>query len=341
MSSIEDADRLQTEFDALPLPPADRGGMVFCVAEGRGIAPARLAKSASGEAVVLFPVEKPSAPLPPIELRHLSVLFAARCRVVGSEDEERLYTVVQCHGEDALRAYFFSMVGALLKRRSDQPPTANDIQSSVRALIELFRAAAQPATRSLRGLWGELLVLAISSDPRTLAEGWHITGDERFDFSLDSHRLEVKTGSRGSRRHHFSLDQLSAEGLQVCVISLQIEPAAGGLALTDLIDLVTPKLRGPTAVARFVATVANVLGSDWGDYRSRFDQVLAAASVRFVAADDVPKVSLPLPLGVGQVEFVADLEHCPVLTPMDLRRAGALWEAAIPVASSPAPGPIR
>ena len=125
------------------------------------------------------------------------------------------------------------------------------------------------------------------------------------------------------------------------MISLQIEPAAGGLALTDLIDLVTPKLRGPTAVARFIATVANVLGSDWGDYRSRFDQMLAAASVRFVAADDVPKVSLPLPPGVGQVEFVADLEHCPVLTPMDLRRVGALWEAAIPVASSPAQGPIR
>ena len=126
---------------ALPLPrTTTTGGLAFSVATAPGIAPVRLGKSIEGEPAILFPLTEGASNRAPIELRHLSVLFGARCHVSGDADEEAYFTVVWCHGDDALQGYFLLMARTLL---SALGPVADEksVEKSVLAFVELFRAA--------------------------------------------------------------------------------------------------------------------------------------------------------------------------------------------------------
>ena len=316
---------------ALPLPRTTTGGLAFSVATSPGIAPVRLGKSIEGEPAILFPSNEVASQRAPIELRHLSVLFGARCHISGEAEEEAYFTVVWCHGGDALQGYFLLMARTLL---SALGPDADEtsVEKAVLAFVELFRAAGKPPAHALRGLWGELLVIARSVDPVTVLRAWHIAAIERFDFGAANQRVEVKTAGRASRRHHFSLDQLAVHELEVCVASIQIEPSAAGPSLMQLVDEVTSRLKQLDDAARLTTTVGGVLGTDWTEYSSaRFDDVLAFSSVRFYRAEAVPRVILPVPVDVTQVEFVSDLTRTEALSHGDLAAAGGLWSAIRPL----------
>jgi hypothetical protein len=320
---------------ALPLPrTTTTGGLVFSVATAPGIAPVRLGKSIEGEPAILFRSNEVASQRAPIELRHLSVLFGARCRVSGEseeeEEEEAHFTVVWCHGDDPLQDYFMLMAKTLL---SALGPDANEtsVEKTVLSFVELFRAAAKSPAYALRGLWGELLVIARSADPVTVLRAWHIAAIERFDFGAGNQRVEVKTAGRASRRHHFSLEQLVVPDLEVCVASIQVEPSAAGPSLRQLVDDVASRLTQADDAIRLTTTVGAVLGTDWTEYSSaRFDDTLAFSSLRFYRADAVPRVILPLPLAVTQVEFVSDVSASETLSPAALSAAGGLWSAIRP-----------
>jgi hypothetical protein len=315
----------------LPVPRSQYGGLAFSVASNTTIAPAKLGKSIEGEPAILFPSTESAAHRPPVELRHLSVLFGARCHVLGDVDEESYFTVVRCHGDDALQRYFLLMAGGLLSAL-DPGAVDDDVERALRAFVELFRAVTKPQANTLRGLWGELLVIARGTDVATVLRAWHLAADERFDFGGGRQRLEVKTSARSSREHHFALDQLTATDVDVCIASVQVEPSTAGLALQDLVEEIGKRLANADDLIRLHTTVGTVLGGEWTEYsNARFDDTLGAASLRFYRADTVPRVSVPLPIGVRLVEFVADLSGCTPMTYQDLSQSGGLWSAARPL----------
>lgn len=330
MTDFHAAD-LAALIDRLPMPRAHHGGLAFSVASVAGLAPARIGKSIEGDAVVLFPSSEPSARRPPVELRHLSVLFGARCRVFGDTEEEAFFTVVRCHGDTAVQTYFLHMAKGLL---SVLGPNAREaqVEQAVQAFVELFRAATKPPAYALRGLWGELLLIARCTDPIAVFRAWHVTGDERFDFGQGHQRVEVKTSGRSSRAHHFSLDQLTAVGVDVCLVSIQVEPSAAGRSLLELVDDISSKLTSVDDAMRLHVTVGAVLGIDWTDYATaRFDDSLSSSSIRFYKIEDVPRIQVPLPKAVTQVHFVSDLAASNSMAVADLNAAGGLWAAAVPL----------
>lgn len=315
---------------ALPIPQPARGGLAFSVATLPIIAPVRLGKSTDGEPAILFASSERASQRPPIELRHLSILFGARCHVSGVVEEEAHFTVVRCRGDAALQGYFLLMAKTLLLAAGPDPDETT-VEKSVLAFVELFRSAGKPPAYAVRGLWGELLLIARSVDPVSVLRAWHIAAIERFDFGAADKRVEVKTAGRSSRRHHFSLEQLIVAELDVCVASIQVEPSAAGQSVRDLVDEIASRLEQVDDAVRLSTTVGAVLGTDWADYSTaRFDDALAAASVRFYRAEAVPRVDLPVPDAVTQVEFVSDLGGVEPLTHADLAAAGGLWNAIRP-----------
>lgn len=323
---------LASAIAGLPVPIAKFGGLAFSAATTPSITPARLGKSTEGDPAILFPSSERATQRPPIELRHLSVLFGARCHVSGEveEEQEAYFTVVRCHGDDVLQKYFLLMAETLLSALGPGA-TESSVEKSVLAFVDLFRAAGKPPAYALRGLWGELLLIARSGDAITALRAWHVAADERFDFGAGRQRVEVKTSGRGSRRHHFSLEQLTADDLEVCVASIQIEPSAAGRTLLELVDAIAARLTQIDDTIRLTTTVGLVLGTDWSEYsNARFDDALAAASLRFYRAETVPSVTLPVPDAVTQVQFVADVAECDPIAPDELQAAGGLWAAIRP-----------
>jgi hypothetical protein len=249
------------------------------------------------------------------------VLFEAPCHVIGVDAGTRYLHVITCHGDEVLTRYFLLLSHGLLSA-VPQPATESDLEAALGSLVELFRAATKPAIRSARGFWGELLLIAESEDPEFLLRSWHDASDERFDFGSGQSRVEVKTTTRGSRDHHFSLEQLTASGLEVWIASIQVEGSAAGVSVMDLVDEIRTRVASPELTARLLRITAETLGTDWDAFEgARFDRTLAVASLKLYPVANVPSIQLPVPPAVSSVKFVSDLGSSTEVDPAD----GGIW----------------
>ncbi len=134
------------------------------------------------------------------------------------------------------------------------------------------------------------------------------------------------------RQHHFSQDQLNPPtGSYVLIASIFVERAVGGLSLGELIDEVRQQV---SVVPELVSGVDRVafesLGKSWQTaLEDRFDYELASDSLVFFSSLDVPKVPLPLPPGVTEVRFRADLTHVPQTDANWMLQAGGLFSSVL------------
>lgn len=273
----------------------------------------RIARAASGGPVLLVSVQpSDSAPPPPLVLEHLTVQHDVLCRVVAPDgaEETGTFTVVRCTSPE-LGEHFLRVLHPIVEAVGPEP-TRRDAAGAVRRLAELFQALQAPPRQSAQALFAELLVIATSHDPVALARAWHVEPEDRFDFSSGPERVEVKSTSGETRRHHFSLEQVRPEAdVQVLVVSVRVVRAAEGLTLGTLLDRVRGLLAGDADLLLHVDhVVAESLGGTLRRaLRERFDEEVAWASLQLYRAEDVPAVDPELPPGVSGVRFVAELDR--------------------------------
>lgn len=176
------------------------------------------------------------------------------------------------------------------------------------SVVELFRGLQSTPRTSIQGLWGELLLIAESSNPDLAAGAWHALTSDRFDFAHEGERLEVKTSMR-QRRHHFSLEQLQQpEGAKAYVASIVVESSAAGSTIPELLHKIGVRCTEKGKVVRVATDAVKTLGSETRNWSSsRFDVQSALRSTRILPAADVPSV-VPSS-GVQDVRFVVNLEE--------------------------------
>ena len=117
------------------------------------------------------------------------------------------------------------------------------ITHTVNKFIELFKVLKEPPKKTLQGLWSELFLIYQSNNPKKLVKAWHTVPEEKYDFSLEKLRIEVKSSSTRNRTHHFSLGQLTAPSkCELFVASLFVEILAGGKSVEDLLNEIIGRL---------------------------------------------------------------------------------------------------
>lgn len=249
-----------------------------------------------------------------IRLEHLEVQHGVRCRITAAsgEAEEAAFTVVRCRdAEGELMRYFLRVVAPILQVLGPAPSAAA-VSRAVASFIELFRALEQPPVKSVRGLWSELLLMRMSRDPVLLLSAWHASPDDRYDFSAARERIEVKSSSQRERSHHFALEQLTPPvGCSVVIASVFIERAGGGTSLSELIEeLRSVVCESPELQERLDRVVAATLGRALRtSLAERFDVEVATSSMAFYSGEMVPTIPAPLPWGISDVHFKADLSE--------------------------------
>ncbi|MBX7134342.1 MAG: PD-(D/E)XK motif protein [Fimbriimonadaceae bacterium] len=309
--------------------PKDGGDLAFTAMPIPGHPGARLARSAEGPAI-LFEISGQAAHLAPIVLRNLSVKHNARCRIEdGGQVQEGQFTVVMCTSQDpGLHGLFLDAIQPLLGRVDSSDPRV--VTAVVNALVELFRALGRPAETSVLGLWGELFLISVASDPDRMVGAWHVMPNDRYDFAFQDQRIEVKT-TVGRRHHTFSLVQLNPpKGVEAAIASIVTEVSAAGATVRELIATICDRALSSEVASQLLISTSKVLGSDiaaWGD--SRYDQARAAESLRFFPSKLIPQPRCPSER-VWDVTFRADLEGLQSL-PLPLPRE--LGAAATPFSS--------
>ncbi len=316
-------------FAALPTPTDSGSAFTAVVQNPAGTA--RVGKSRAGNPAFLLSVT--DATMPPVQLKNLTALFNVRCRlVVGHQKTEESLTVVECTSPDPeVRLAFLRGLKPAIDLMGPSP-TAADARRAVENLAEVFRKLSQPPSRSIVGVWGEMLMLARATDPKELIDAWHVDPTERFDFLAGPLRLEVKTTRSGLREHRVGLDQLFDPGARVALASMRTRGAGGGASLQELLDELMGRLTDdPGAQMKAMQGVASSLGTEWSSgIHVRFDRHLAERTFALFDGDDVPSVGRRTPVGVSGVRFDVDLSESIPLKRSDIEDVGGIWAAALP-----------
>jgi hypothetical protein len=334
MSDTDDRLRLTAIFETLPFPKSDHRLLAFS-SFVLGAGPHRLGKDARGAPALLVATASTgvSSRPAPIELEHVRVQYHVRCLLwhAPTSSEEATFTLVHCRSADRLlREYFLSVLEGVLPRLGASPSEAR-VREVIDTLTELFRALMMPSRKSVQGLWAELFLMSDVEDTCALAQAWHATPGEPYDFTVSRQRIEVKSAAGPERRHHFTLEQLHPPaGTRALVASVFTERAGGGVSLGELLDKVRSRVAGePDLLLRIDQVVAASLGQSWQKaLDDRFDWERAQDSLVFYTAESIPSISPDLPTGVSDVRFMSDLSNVTPIQLEALREAGGLFQAA-------------
>ena len=91
------------------------------------------------------------------------------------------------------------------------------------------------AKRGYIGLWGELFLIASSSNELKVLEAWHNHDEDKYDFYNDNEAVEVKCTTSGDRKHQFRHHQLVSKIEGHYVASILTKPKSiKGLSVSDL-----------------------------------------------------------------------------------------------------------
>jgi hypothetical protein len=301
--------KLHALFQDLEKPPRETDGSLNVNTTRVGRSTHRIGKDADGAPVILLVVEPNSGPRPPnIRLENLAVLHDMPCRIWSAEARPITgnFTVVRCNSPiEDVRQYFLQIMDPFLSMLG-RSPTPQIVSQMVDHLVEIFRALSLLPRGSVQGLWAELLLIAIASNPVVAVRSWHSIPEETFDFALGAERLEVKSASGVVRRHTFSLEQLHLAETTVGVIaSMLTQRASGGTSVADLAERVRDKVAAhPDLVLRIDKVVA------------RFNEDHAIGSLAFFDVGKIPKPG-EIPPEVTRVSFEVDISR---LSPLSKRR---------------------
>lgn len=291
----------------------------------------RLGKNYQGQPLVLLSsVNVEKTPPPPIELEHLSVIHNAECRIIRSDEtiEFGYYSVVHCVSDNRdLQEYFLDIISTIIVVLGRMPSTL-DILQAINTLIELFRATTRPPKKTVQGLWAEIYFIERSTKPTDLIEAWHIHPDDVYDFSFGNQRIEIKSSSKRTRQHHFSLEQLRPkEGIDVLIVSMFVERTETGKSINELLASIYLHLTDRHDIKLHLDEIVGLtLGNKWKEAKNDpFNDALAESSLLLYKAKDIPSVNPDLPLGVSNVHFQVDFSKSKGLSKDQYRNTGGIF----------------
>lgn len=329
-----DKNSLLSIFYSLPVPKTTSNEEAFSAQAIELSSPHRIGKDVEGRPAILISIRdsERSDTFYPVALEHISVRYNVLCKVTdtGQTSRRGWFIVIRCESRDEDLIEYFLRTMEVHIHSIGPVPSCNQVADMVQNLIELFRALSQPSKHSVQGLWAELLVIAEASDPKLLLRSWHGEPEDRYDFSADRQRVEVKSSSGQARIHHFSLEQLNpASGITAIVISLFVQHLADGLTVIDLIDRIRSQIGDDLRLlAHLHRNVTTTLGADWRQAISiRFDKRLAKESIRIYNIGNIPSVNWPTPLEVTEVKFKSNLSRISSLNISSLLSEGGIFAA--------------
>jgi len=190
--------------------------------------------------------------------------------------------------------------------------SSDDFAEAAAAFVEEFQTQAAPTAglEAATGLFGELVVMHLSSNVDAMVSAWHESPFAVHDFSIGSERLEVKSTQRLPRLHWFSRGQLTpSTGEVISIASIYAPFAAGGTSILDLVQSLGARCSAASAALlhRKLAPLASVNSS------VTFDLATAAASMWVVPSGDVPAVAVTDPR-IRSVKYQAELSSNNIAT---------------------------
>lgn len=292
-------------------------GVDFLVEQVARSPTAFIGLSSEGRPCLLLELAPTDAP--DVRLRVVAVQHQVRCSVdVGGRVRTVTASLVSCLSDDDATQDTFLTISDAILRMIEGASREDDIVLAIDRLVRLLEKAGSPSTRSLQGLFAELIVLLRSKDRIISVAAWRQQDLDRYDIGKGNVRIEVKSSGRRQREHEFSLEQcVVPPDIHLYVVSLFVERSTAGVGVRDLAsELCAAIASEPELVLKVREAVLDATEPSSLEPELLFDRDLAETSVHLYRIEDIPKI-LPPPPGVKSVRFVSDLSFCPAISVVD------------------------
>jgi hypothetical protein len=304
---------LKKIYDKLPLPEKPNP-YNFSAKAIKGFENHRIAKNFNDNPslLILISEDKQDFFVANQILFNIKVTHNVKCEIeTDRKISHNNFSVVSYIGQnDDIKDVFLKTCQVLIKSLG-QNPSNKKIKRTVDKFIDLFKAIKEPPRKSIQGLWSELLLIEQSDSPEKMILGWHSIPEEKFDFSFNKLRIEVKSSATESRIHHFSAAQLNPiNDTEIIIASILVSINVAGLSVIDLLRKINSRIDDfPKQKEKLHLLVYSTLGIDIERVNEiKFTYELAKDSLRFYNSEDIPKIeSINLPKEVSNVRFTSNL----------------------------------
>lgn len=247
-----------------------------------------------------------------VNLEFISVQYNRKCQLSTSKSKikEGSYTVIALKTDSVdLQEYFLEIVFLVVKKLP-LTPTVKELKIEVDKLVDLFSKFSKPATKTIQGLWAELLIIEQAKATDYLIKSWHISSSDKFDFNDGTDKIEVKSTAKSRRVHNFSMEQLYPnENSDLLIASVFVVETGVGKTIFDLLSNIEKKIKDKNLLFRINEVIAQTLGKDFEKaFDVFFDYRFAVDTLQYYNSQDINKIDIiTVPREVTNIRFDSDL----------------------------------
>lgn len=277
----------------------------------------KIGKSIEGYPKVFVMTETTKNAIQNINGELFSIEYNIQCSLVDENDEhtDAVYSIITLRStNEHLIKIFFDVFIMMLMTLKDIP-TDIELATVVEGLLSIFAALKRKPIHKIQGLWAELLVIERSKNPLVVAKAWHNSPDSKYDFTMGSDKVEVKSTSSEERVHKFSLDQLNpTTSSQLLIASTIVRESAkdeNGLSVNDMYKRICNRVKDIEVRMHIYSVITNTLGDEYEKANTvYFDYITGKDSLAFYEYLDIPRISKDdVPPFVSCVKFDSNLSH--------------------------------
>ena len=265
-----------------------------------------------------------------IKLKYIELTHNLECKISekGISKIDNYAVIVFKSDEKILQNYFFGIAHSLLNSLSKRP-TQKEVSETFKNFIEIFRSLTETPTKTIQGLWAEIILIEQSKNPETLINYWHNLPEEKFDFNADSEKIEVKSSSNLERVHIFTAEQLNpTNNSQVIIASIFTKQVSNGINVLELLEKIENRITESELKEKIYRIVSKTLGNTFEQTtKIKYDYDLAKNSLCFYRHQDISKVErINIPERVSEVKFKSDLTNIKPIDITKMKTGGKLFK---------------
>jgi hypothetical protein len=254
-----------------------------------------------------------------INLKVITIHLQINCELFtnGISVDKGIYAQVIFKSESwELKKYFIDIFSTFILTLEDTEE-GEKVKTELNKIVNIFSKLSNKPENSIQGLWAELLLIKISSDPKYLIDSWHIKKTDKYDFNDGIDKIEVKSTEKIKREHHFSLEQLiTTSNSKLLIASFKTYETGKGTTVFDLSDSIKLRITDPEAILKLDTLISESLGNSFEiAFEKFYDLEYGIENLEFYNSYEVPTIKKDaFPKTVSQINFVADLSEIEPVT---------------------------
>lgn len=230
--------------------------------------------------------------------------------VLSSSGESYYFHIIKAVKDDFILRQQFDIVYEYIFKRIVSPVDDNEILSLVTSIEEYFKISPERDTYNLQiGVFGELLtILELYNDGYTdIIYKYHKNFYSKHDIEVsDKLRIEIKSTINQKRIHPFSHEQIYRTDIDVYVVSVLLEEAQEGVSLYQLFSTIKRLYKDDADSLFSIEKLILKCGVSNDNEGIRVAIENARNNIRVFNACDLPRIEMPTPPGVSNINYNVD-----------------------------------